>query len=180
MDRVSVAEAARRLGISQDAVYKRIKRGSIPWDKGEDDKTYIWIDAVDGSTDRARPSTDQPFGSSNYVSKDELLSEMRARVRFLEEELQRKDAILMTMAQRIPELEAPKEASSQPRESSETATEEFHGPTTSKARTARKAPRERGAHSLRYFSQRGGGFPTEALRAELVAQVLWAGVREGI
>ena len=30
MDRVSVAEAARRLGISQDAVYKRIKRGSIP------------------------------------------------------------------------------------------------------------------------------------------------------
>jgi hypothetical protein len=61
------------------------------------------------------------------VSKDELLSEMRARVRFLEEELQRKDAILMTMAQRIPELEAPKEASSQPRESSETATEEFHG-----------------------------------------------------
>jgi len=114
------------------------------------------------------------------VSKDELLSEMRARVRFLEEELQRKDAILMTMAQRIPELEAPKEASSQPRESSETATEEFHGPTTSKARTARKAPRERGAHSLRYFSQRGGGFPTEALRAELVAQVLWAGVREGI
>ena len=41
MDRVSVAEAARRLGISQDAVYKRIKRGSIPWDKGEDDKTYV-------------------------------------------------------------------------------------------------------------------------------------------
>ena len=123
MDRVSVAEAARRLGISQDAVYKRIKRGSIPWDKGEDDKTYVWIDAVDGSTDRARPSTDQPFGSSNYVSKDELFAEMRARVRFLEEELQRKDAILMTMAQRIPELEAPKEASSEPRESSETVSE---------------------------------------------------------
>jgi len=147
MDRVSVAEAARRLGISQDAVYKRIKRGSIPWDKGEDDKTYVWIDAVDGSTDRARPSTDQPFGSSNYVSKDELLSEMRARVRFLEEELQRKDAILMTMAQRIPELEAPKEASSQPRESSETATEEFHGPTPPKPEQPVKRP-ESEEHTL--------------------------------
>ncbi len=42
MDRVSVAEAAHRLGISQDAVYKRIKRGTIPWEKGEDDKTYVW------------------------------------------------------------------------------------------------------------------------------------------
>jgi hypothetical protein len=123
MDRVSVAEAARRLNISQDAVYKRIKRGTIPWDKGEDDRTYVWVEEVDRSTDRARQSTDRPFESSNYVSKDELLSEMRARISFLEEELQRKDAILMTMAQRIPELEAPVEASSDPRESSETASE---------------------------------------------------------
>src|SRR5215204_898126 len=127
MDRVSVAEAAERLDVSQDAVYKRIKRGTIPWDKGDDDKTYVYVDDVDGSTDRARQSTDQAASASNYVSKDELLAEIRARVRFLEEELQRKDAILLTMAQRIPELEAPKEASSQPRESSETATEEFHG-----------------------------------------------------
>jgi hypothetical protein len=126
MDRVSVAEAARRLNISQDAVYKRIKRGTIPWEKGEDDKTYVWIDEADESTDRARPSTDHPFESSNYVSKDELLSEMRARVSFLEEELQRKDAILLSLTQRIPELEPPK-ASSEPRESSETGSEEFYG-----------------------------------------------------
>ena len=127
MDRVSVAEAAHRLGISQDAVYKRIKRGSIPWDKGEDDKTYVWIDEVDGSTDRARQSTDQASESSNYVSKDELLSEMRARVSFLEEELQRKDAILLSLTQRIPELEPPKASSSEPQEASETGSEEFHG-----------------------------------------------------
>ena len=120
MDRVGVSEAAHRLGISQDAVYKRIKRGTIPWEKGGEDKTYVWIDEVDGSTDRARQSTEPASESSNYVSKDELLSEMRARVSFLEEELQRKDAILMTMARRIPELEAPKEASSEPRGSSET------------------------------------------------------------
>ena len=127
MDRVSVAEAARRLNISQDAVYKRIKRGTIPWDKGEDDKTYVWIDEVDESTDRARPSTDQASESSNYVSKDELLSEMRARVSFLEEELQRKDAILMSLTQRIPELEPTKDSSSVPQESSATTTEEFPG-----------------------------------------------------
>jgi hypothetical protein len=127
MDRVSVAEAAHRLGISQDAVYKRIKRGTIPWNKGEDDKTYVWIGEVDGSTDRARPSTDRTSESSNYVSKDELLSEMRARVSFLEEELQRKDAILLSLTQRIPELEPAKDSSSEPRESSKKATEEFYG-----------------------------------------------------
>lgn len=106
MNRVSVAEAAHRLNISQDAVYKRIKRGTIPWDRGEDDKTYVWIDELDTSTDRARQSTDRASEASNYVSKDELLSEMRARVGFLEEELQRKDAILLSLTQRIPELEA--------------------------------------------------------------------------
>jgi hypothetical protein len=119
MDRVSVAEAADRLGISQDAVYKRIKRGTIPWDKGEDDKTYVWIDQVDGSADKARQSTDRPSESSNYVSKDELLSEMRARVSFLEEELQRKDAILLSLTQRIPELEPSPEPREAPVESSE-------------------------------------------------------------
>ena len=127
MDRVSVAEAARRLNISQDAVYKRIKRGTIPWDKGEDDKTYVWIDEVDESTDQARMSTDRASESSNYVSKDELLSEMRARVSFLEEELQRKDAILLSLTQRIPELEPPKDSSSETRQSPEKATEEFYG-----------------------------------------------------
>ena len=127
MDRVSVAEAAQRLGISQDAIYKRIKRGTIPWDKGEDDKTYVYLDDVDVSTDGARQSTDRPFESSNYVSKDELLSEMRARVSFLEEELQRKDAILLSLTQRIPELEPAKDSSSVPRDSSETTTEEFPG-----------------------------------------------------
>jgi len=113
MDRVSVAEAAERLGVSQDAVYKRIKRGTIPWDKGDDDKTYVYVDDVDGSTDRARQSTDRAASASNYVSKDELLAEIRARVRFLEEELQRKDAILLSLTHRIPELE---EASPEPRE----------------------------------------------------------------
>jgi len=120
MNRVSVAEAAERLRISQDAVYKRIKRGTIPWDKGEDDKTYVYIDGVDGSTDRARQSTDQASSASNYVSKDELLSEIRARVRFLEEELQRKDAILLSLTHRIPELEA----SPDPREGHVTPSEE--------------------------------------------------------
>jgi hypothetical protein len=125
MDRFTVAEAAQRLCISQDAVYKRIKRGTIPWDKAEDGKTVVYlqetIEESSGSTDEAQSSTDDPTerlkistdGSSSEStdwSTDVLVDELRDRVRFLEEELRRKDAILLTMAQRIPELEAAPEA----------------------------------------------------------------------
>jgi hypothetical protein len=135
MDRVSVAEAARRLGVSQDAVYKRIKRGTIRWEKGADEKTYVWIEELDESTDSSGTSTDQSYDASTDQSydastdhsTDPLLGELRDRIRFLEAELEdrkeearRKDAILMTMAQRIPELEAPREYP----ESPETASEE--------------------------------------------------------
>src|ERR671916_963957 len=130
MDRVTVAEAAERLGVSQDAVYKRIKRGTIPWDKDEDGKTVVYIEVANGSTDEPNSSTDNftdrlktstdTLGSSSIdVSVDVLVDELRDRVKFLEEELRRKDTILMSLVQRVPELEAP----SEPRESPVTSAE---------------------------------------------------------
>ena len=130
MDRVTVAEAAERLGVSQDAVYKRIKRGTIPWDKDEDGKTVVYVEesngsignsksSTDESTDRLKTSTDSLGSSSIDVSVDVLVDELRDRVSFLEEELRRKDTILMSLVQRVPELEAPPE----PRESREAASE---------------------------------------------------------
>jgi excisionase family DNA binding protein len=116
MDRVTVAEAAHRLGVSQDAVYKRIKRGTIPWDKAEDGKTVVYIEeanestngpdlSTDESAEHLKTSTDIP-GSSSI---DVLVDELRDRVSFLEEELRRKDTILMSLVQRVPELEAPRD-----------------------------------------------------------------------
>lgn len=126
MDRASVAEAAHRLGVSQDAVYKRIKRGTIPWEKGADDKTYVWIEEHDVSVDSPRSSTDRRYDSSTDQSTDPLLDELKDRIRFLEAELddrkdeaRRKDSIIMALTQRVPELEAP----SEPRESPETVSE---------------------------------------------------------
>jgi hypothetical protein len=121
MDRVSVAEAARRLGVSQDAVYKRIKRGTIPYEKAEEDKTYVYLDE---SVDDGETSTDTVEGPS---TDSVLVAELRNRVRFLEDELQRKDAILMSLVQRVPQL-AP---APEPRESPEMATETPVEPTPS-------------------------------------------------
>jgi hypothetical protein len=133
MDRVSVAEAARRLGVSQDAVYKRIKRETIPWEKGADDKTYVWIEEHDVSVDSPRSSTDRRYDSSTDQSTDPLLDELRDRIRFLEAELEdrkdearRKDTVIMSLTQRIPELEA----ASEPRRSPEKPSEEPAGTST--------------------------------------------------
>ena len=130
MDRVTVAEAAQRLGVSQDAVYKRIKRGTIPWDKDEDGKALVYIEESNGytdnsksstdvSTDRLETSTDSPVDSSTDV----LVDELRDRVSFLEEELRRKDTILMSLVQRVPELEAPRDNSPETPGAAEMASE---------------------------------------------------------
>ncbi len=126
MDRVSVAEAANRLGVSQDAVYKRIKRGTIPWEKGADDKTYVWIEEHDVSVDRPRSSTNRRYDSSTEQSTDPLLDELKDRIRFLEAELddrkdeaRRKDSIIMALTQRVPELEPPSETRGSPQAASE-------------------------------------------------------------
>jgi hypothetical protein len=122
MDRASVAETARRLGVSQDAVCKRIKRGTIPYEEAEDgDETSNDV-TTDASTDP----------SINTV----LLAELRNRVRFLEEELPRKDAILMSLVQRVPQLEP----AQQPPGAPETAADE-PGRVEPRARTTEAAER---------------------------------------
>ena len=127
MNRVSVAEAARRLGVSQDAIYKRIKRGTIPWEKGTDDKTYVWIEEEDVSTDSPNSSTDWSYDSSTDPSTDPLVDELRDRIGFLERQLEHEQRahgelrrLLAGALERIPELEA----SAEPRDAPVTASEE--------------------------------------------------------
>src|SRR5215203_6470294 len=138
MYRITVAEAAQRLGVSQDAVYKRIKRGTIPWDKAEDGKTVVYLEEANESTnrpdaasERLKTSTDTTGPSSIDVSVDVLVDELRDRVSFLEEELRRKDTILMSLVQRVPELEAPRDSpaqvTSEPRDPSKSYPEDAVG-----------------------------------------------------
>jgi hypothetical protein len=121
MDRVSVAEAARRLGVSQDAVYKRIKRGTIPWEKGAEDKTYVWIEEEEVSTDWS-------YDSSTDPSTDPLVDELRDRIGFLERQLEHEQRahgelrrLLAGALERIPELEASAESRDAPVTASEEA-----------------------------------------------------------
>jgi hypothetical protein len=115
--RLTVHDAPRRLGISEDAVRMRIKRGTLAADK-EGGRLYVLL------TD---DPTTEPTDRTN-----ELISELRDRVRSLEEQMQEERAanrenrrIIAALTQRIPAIEAPSEteAPAEPSEASETATE---------------------------------------------------------
>lgn len=116
VDRVSVPEAAKLLGISEGAVRQRMHRGQLQYDKDENGRVYVYPTTVDTTNNDVK------------TADDALVDELRDRIRFLEQELadrkeealrrdeeaKRKDAILMTLAQRVPELEAPSETVQSP------------------------------------------------------------------
>jgi hypothetical protein len=111
VDRMTVPEAADALGVTQSAIRKRVQRGSIQWDKDREGRVYVYVDpseigletGPDASRD-ARPETGRD------TARDVLVDELRDHIQFLRAELERKDTIIMTMAQRIPELEPAAEA----------------------------------------------------------------------
>src|SRR5215207_141202 len=138
MDRVTVQEAAQQLGITQDAVRQRIRRGSMRHDKDDKGRVYVYLDPTDT---RPTPVHDVPHGTVHDTSRsNELVTELRNRIQFLEtelmdrkEEARRKDHIIAALTQRIPELEPP----SEPREYSERPTEHVDRGTTSTTESGR-------------------------------------------
>jgi hypothetical protein len=111
--RVSVREAAQLLNTSVEGVRSRIKRGSLDSMRVQG-KVYVLLspDQVvqEGSkTDQACP--DDRAQPDDQASPDaalyRLVDEQGAMIDWLKREVERKDTILMSMAQRISEIEAP-------------------------------------------------------------------------
>src|SRR5215217_3900828 len=88
LDRVTVAEAARRLGVKEQAIRKRIARGTLQHDKAQDGRVYVYVDAE--SEDEV-----QGIDTRNDTYRDALVESLQDQNRFLREELARKNAILM-------------------------------------------------------------------------------------
>jgi hypothetical protein len=107
--RLDVTAAALALGISSDAVRKRVKRGTLPSEKDADGSLYVWVDA------------DPP---DDHTPTQAHLDSLHDQIAFLRAELERKDHLLAAALERIPPAleEPPREA----RETPETASDEAH------------------------------------------------------
>jgi hypothetical protein len=118
-NRVSVYQAAEIMGVTVDAIRKRVSRGTISHERDEDGRVWVVLDTDQDSASKVRDD-DQPQSAS-----DALISEMRNRIAFLEQEMEawreesrRKDTIIMNMTEAMKALNPPApEGSSEARES---------------------------------------------------------------
>src|SRR5215210_2651843 len=111
--RVTVDEAARSLGLTVDAVRKRVQRGQIAYEKDQAGRVRIILDESETLQDESPDTTGRGAGAG-------LVEELRDRVHYLErvlenereartEERRRHETLMAQLMQRIPEIEAPSE-----------------------------------------------------------------------
>ena len=106
--RLTIDQAADRLGISPDAVRSRVKRGTLAAER-EAGRVYVLVDA-----DRPRPADDRP--STDQFADNALTFELRDRLRYVEGQLEAERQahaearrLLAAALERIPAIEAPQE-----------------------------------------------------------------------
>ena len=116
--RATVEEAAKILGTSENALRKRIERGTLPSEKVDGVRYVLLLDshmpqhADDAAADTAADmSHDLALMQAHLDSMQEQVGYLKAVVQTRDEELRRKDHIIAALTERIPELEAPRETS---------------------------------------------------------------------
>jgi hypothetical protein len=122
-ERLTVAQAAARLGITEGAVRSRIKRGTLPNTK-EGGTVFVLLG---GGTSQSNQTTN--IGVPGDQS--DLIASLQDQIRYLREQLdaerearteerRRHDTIVAQLTSRIPSIEAPQDVS----EAAETVEEE--------------------------------------------------------
>lgn len=124
--RASVYEAAEVMGVTVDAIRKRISRGTIPHERDGDGRVWVLLDNDQDAASNVH-DTDQPPSDSTA-----LISEMRGRIEDLRDQLEAERQghaearrIIAGLVERIPPaIEPPREppgASGTPQEEPEEA-----------------------------------------------------------
>jgi len=104
----------------------RVKRGTLPSEKGEDGRVYVWVNA--------NPDADLNTVQPESQALRELIDELRDRVRSLEEANRENRRIIAALTSRIPAIEAPRDE----RESPEMVEEEQATPASPPAGEAQE------------------------------------------
>lgn len=104
---VTVKEAATVLGLSREGVRKRLQRGTLSGRKTGMSWT-VFLPA--GPRMRDTSTVQEQDTGQNGPTEDgtpALVEALKAQVEYLQRENERKDTIIMALAQRVPQLPAP-------------------------------------------------------------------------
>ena len=117
-DRLTVPDAAKLLGVTPEAIRQRIRRGTIEHEQDENGRYYVY----------ASPTEAVENNVGNNVQNDsqglhDHIATLKRELELRNEELRRKDHIIAALVSRVPELEPVREASPEPPEAPETASE---------------------------------------------------------
>jgi gas vesicle protein len=120
------------MGVTVDAIRARIKRETIEHVR-EGGRVYVILGTDQGATKRVQDhaqgsdqGSDQQISDEGVDYRDELVEELRDRVRALEEANRENRRIIAALTQRIPQLEAPRDE----RDARETVSEDDGGTET--------------------------------------------------
>jgi hypothetical protein len=152
--RLSVPQAASRLGVTQSAIRKRVQRRQIPFDKDEHGHTYVYLSHDEL---RHRDSHNGPVTEDAVTGQDELrarIESLEQQVSFLQEELKarrdeamRKDVHLANVTAAMRALTGATDTSPDEREAPVSASEDS-GSTSS---SPPPAPEESRSWLRRFF-----------------------------
>jgi excisionase family DNA binding protein len=112
--RLTVAQAAELLGLSAEAVRSRVQRGTLQSEK-VGGTVYVLLE----DTAQTRPNTDEAHATDGT----EFIGSLQGQIEWLRREVERKDTLLMTLMQRVPELDPVRNPAPEPREAPETPAE---------------------------------------------------------
>ncbi len=104
LDRVTIQEAARRLGVSEGAVRKRVTRDTLRHDKAPDGRVFVYLD------ERTTRGVDDVQDTGVHPNSRALISRLEGEVEFLRDQMRRQQEIIAQQAVTMRQLSAPPES----------------------------------------------------------------------
>jgi len=107
-DRVTIQEAAQRLGVKEDAISKRIQRGTLRHEKTPEGRVFVWVGAAqDATQDTAQDRYRDASQDALLTAKDETIAALREQLAQANERDRENRRIIAALTQRIPGHRSP-------------------------------------------------------------------------
>src|SRR5215208_2257741 len=128
MRRVTVAEAAKLLGISADGVRMRVRRGTIDHEKDETGRLVVYVDEAELDRNESQDASPDAYLAVLQEQIEQLrndVTDWKEQLREEREANRENRRLLAAALERIPAIEPP-DTPSEPRESPVKGSEEPH------------------------------------------------------